>query len=160
MTKVKKAGFIKGASANPKGRPKGTISPLKKQLLELRKRAAEDIPTAYKILWDDFNNGDPAAKQLAKQIYFKELVSIPTDWLNQTVVVAQEDGVDRLEAITKALPQFEELTHNEAMDEMRTLKTIEPEAKKEEGEDIYKLMSDEQLKIIHSMYEEAKNKAN
>ena len=101
MTKVKKTGFTKGASGNPKGRPKGTVSPLKKQLLELRKRAAEDIPTAYKILWDDFNNGDAASKQLAKQIYFKELVSIPTDWLNQTVVVAQEDGVDRLEAITK-----------------------------------------------------------
>ena len=41
---------------------------------------------------------------------------------------------------------------------MRTLKTIEPEAKKDEGEDMYKLMSDEQLKIIHSMYEDAKIK--
>ena len=115
-------------SGNPKGKLKGTVSPLKKQLLELKKLAAKDISTAYKILWDDFNNGDAASKQLAKQIYFKELVSIPTDWLNQTIIVAQENGVDRLEAITNALSHFEELTHDEAMNEIRTLKGLDPEA--------------------------------
>lgn len=71
--------FKKGEVSNPNGRPKGSISPLRKRLLELRKRAAEDIEEAYTILWKDFKDGDP----LAKQIYFKELVSMPKEWLNE-----------------------------------------------------------------------------
>ena len=142
--------FQKGNS----GKPKGAIHKATNHFLQMKSLAANDYKTAYELLWENMKIGEG----WAFQIFFKHL--IPKNIYQQTVVVAQEDGVDRLEAITKALPQFEELTHNEAMDEMRTLKTIEPEAKKEEGEDIYKLMSDEQLKIIHSMYEEAKNKAN
>ncbi len=61
--------------------------------------AANDIDEAYAELWKDFIRGDAAAKQLARQIYFRELVSIPKEWMNETIVVANKEGVSRLEAI-------------------------------------------------------------
>jgi len=144
--KANKTSFQKGKVSNPKGRPKGAVSPLKKQLLELRKRAAEDMPAAYKILWDDFTNGDASEKQLAKQIYFKELMSMPTKWLDQTVFIPKEDGINRLGAVTNALLQFAELTHDEVLNEISTFKNIEE--KEQDNKEEIKGSVDEMTKLV------------
>ncbi len=39
---IKEYNFKKGVSGNPNGRPKGSFSPLRKQLMELRKIAIND----------------------------------------------------------------------------------------------------------------------
>ena len=76
---VKKYNFKKGVSGNPNGRPKGSFSPLRKQLIELRKRAANDTSEVYEELREKMKSGE----SWAYQIYFKELVSMPKEWLNE-----------------------------------------------------------------------------
>ena len=47
---IKEYNFKKGFSGNPNGRPKGSFSPLRKQLLELRKLAINDASEIYQEL--------------------------------------------------------------------------------------------------------------
>jgi plasmid maintenance system killer protein len=138
--------FQKGNS----GKPKGAIHKATNHFLKIKNLAANDYKTAYELLWENMKIGEG----WAFQIFFKHL--IPKNIYQQTVVIEQENGVDRLEAITKALPQFEELTHDEAMNEIRTLKGVEPEAKKEKEENMFEVMSNEQIKLIMSWYHEGK----
>lgn len=143
-------GFQEGESGNPNGRPKGAYSPLRKQLLELRKRAANDIEEAYTELWKDFINGDATAKQLARQIYFKELVSIPKEWMNETIIVANKEGISRLEALTQSLSQITELTHEEALNEVKVLKSIEQQDElAKPKENIFERLTDAQGRQLH-----------
>lgn len=123
MIKVNQTSFKKGQSGNPKGKVKGTINKSTLRSARFRALASEKYEDAFNILWKNVEDGEA----WAHQIFFRELV--PKNIHQQTIVVVQEEGVDRLEAITKALPQFKELTHDEAMNEIRTLKGIEPEAK-------------------------------
>ncbi len=136
--------FQKGNS----GKPKGAIHKSTNHFLQMKSLAANDYKTAYELLWENMKIGEG----WAFQIFFKHLV--PKNIHQQTVVVAQEDGIDRVEAITKALSQFEELTHDEAMNEIRTLKDIELEDKKEGS--IFEVMSNEQIKLIMNWYQEGK----
>lgn len=122
MTKVKKTSFKKGQSGNPKGKVKGTINKSTLRSAKLKTLASEKYEEAFNVLWKNVKKGEA----WAHQIFFKELV--PKKVHQQTIIIAQGDDIDRLEAITKALPQFEELTHDEAMNEIRTLKGLEPEA--------------------------------
>lgn len=138
--------FQKGNS----GKPKGAIHKATNHFLKIKNLAANDYKTAYELLWENMKIGEG----WAFQIFFKHLV--PKNIHQQTVVVAQEDGIDRVEAITKALSQFEELTHDEAMNEIRTLKGVELEAKKEKDENILEVMSNEQIKLIMSWYQDGK----
>ena len=124
MSKTKHS-FKPGESGNPNGRPKGSVSPLRKQLLELRKRAANDIEEAYTMLWKDFKAGDP----LAKQIYFKELVSMPKEWLNEIdtkdmpkVIKNTEDVTNCTLKLIEKLVNVDNMSTQEALDLIKTLK--------------------------------------
>ena len=76
---IKEYNFKKGVSGNPNGRPKGSFSPLRKQLLELRKLAINDASEIYQELREKMKSGE----DWAYQIYFKELAFMPKDWLNE-----------------------------------------------------------------------------
>ena len=76
---IKEYNFKKGVSGNPNGRPKGSFSPLRKQLLELRKLAINDASEIYQELREKMKSGEA----WAYQIYFKELASMPKEWLNE-----------------------------------------------------------------------------
>lgn len=124
MSKTR-GGFKKGEVSNPNGRPKGSFSPLRKQLLELRKRAANDIEEAYSILWKDFKAGD----SLAKQIYFKELVSMPKEWLNEIdtkdmpkVIKNTADVTNCTLKLIEKLVNVDNMSTQEALDLVRILK--------------------------------------
>ena len=141
-------GFKKGNS----GKPKGTIHKATNHFLQMKSLAANDYKAAYELLWKNMKIGEG----WAFQIFFKHLV--PKNIHQQTAIVTQESGVSRLEAITKALPQFTELTHDEAMNEIRTFKDIESEVKKEKEENMLEVMSNEQINLIMSWYQEGKAK--
>lgn len=146
MSKANKTSFKVGNNANPNGRPKGAYSPLRKQLLALRNRAAENVEEAFNDLWKDFKAGDP----LARQIYFKELVSIPKEWMNETVVVAKKEGVSRLEAIEEVLSEFTELTHEEVLDEIKVLKAVEQKEEAAQPTDnVFSKLTDAQGRQLH-----------
>ena len=76
---IKEYNFKKGVSGNPNGRPKGSFSPLRKQLMELRKIAINDSSEIYQELREKMKSGEA----WAYQIYFKELASMPKEWLNE-----------------------------------------------------------------------------
>lgn len=117
--------FKRGKSGNPNGRPKGAYSPLRKQLIELRKRAADDADVAYNILWDDFTNGETAAKQLAKQIYFKELVSIPKEWLSEVNTKDIPKEIKTFEDINSCITHLTEtLLHADSMSVQEVLELL------------------------------------
>ncbi len=158
--------FKEGESGNPNGRPKGSISPLRKQLLELRKRAANDIEVAYDILWNDFTKGESNEKQLAKQIYFKELVSLPKEWLNEldTKDVPKEiknskDVYRCLTGLIQALVSDDFMCKQEALDLVKALKNVViDESVAENKENILKYLTDDQIKNLMKNVEEGKER--
>ena len=145
MNKLKSTSFKKGQVANPNGRPKGSFLPLRKQLLELRKRAANDIEEAYTMHWKDFKAGDP----LAKQIYFKELVSMPKEWLNEIDTKDMPKSVRNAEDVThctlkliEKLVNADNMSTQEALDLLRILKNNSlPEGE----EAVFQILSREEL---------------
>lgn len=78
-SKKKAKGFQKGVVTNPNGRPKGSYSPLRKNIMRMRYLAAEKANEAFNKLWQDFQDGDV----VAKQIMFKELLNAPKEWLSE-----------------------------------------------------------------------------
>ena len=78
------------------------------------------------------------------------MVSIPKEWMNETIVITQKEGVGRLEALTQALPQFDELTHEEALNEVKVLKSIEQkEEETKPKENVFEKLTDEQGRQLH-----------
>lgn len=125
MTKANKTSFKEGKSGNPKGKAKGTYSPLRRQLMVLKNLAAEKAEEAFNDLWRDFKAGDP----LAKQIYFKELVVVPKEWLSEVntedlpreVRNAEDVAHCALKLIEKLL-NADNMSTQEALDLLRILK--------------------------------------
>ena len=76
---IKEYNFKKGVLGNPNGRPKGSFSSLRKQLLDLRKLSINDATEIYHELREKMKSGEV----WAYQIYFKELVSMPKEWVNE-----------------------------------------------------------------------------
>ena len=150
MTKIKKTNFKKGQSGNPKGKVKGTINKSTLRFARLKALASEKYEDAFNMLWKNMEIGEG----WAHQIYFKELV--PKRIHQQTIIISNDDEKNRLDAVVEALPQFTELTHDEAMNEIRTFKTIEQESEKKESESIFAVMSDSQVKQVLDIYNEAK----
>ena len=110
-----KTSFQKGQSGNHKGRPPGTYSEHKKKFIEIQKLAANDAQAAYQEIRVKMKEGEA----WAYQIYFKELV--PKKFYQTTTLVEFKEGESRLETLIKALSDFEELTHEEILNEIKVL---------------------------------------
>ncbi len=122
----KKNLFEKGNKIS-KGRPKGAYSLLRRRLIELRELAANDAREAYNILWTDLKAGDP----LAKQIYFKDLVSVPKEWLCEINTADIPKEIKNVEDINKCLLAIAEklanadtMSNDEAHSLVKTLNSI------------------------------------
>lgn len=120
--------FQKGQSGNPAGRPIGAFSPLRKQLVELRKLAANDISDMYNNLKEAaIKNREP----WAYQIYFKELVSIPKEWLSEIntdnlhKVIKDTKDIDHcISGLIQEIVSADNLSTQEAIDLLKVLNSI------------------------------------
>lgn len=153
MAKANKTSFKKGQIANPKGRTKGSVSEYRKKFAEIAKLAANDAPLVYQQIRQFMELGESWAFQL----YVKDL--IPKKAFEPTILVKQEEGQTRPEAIINALPQFEELTHSEALEEIKVLKNAEEKEEiKEQGTSVLELLEGDKIDQIYKWLEEAQQK--
>lgn len=153
MAKANKTSFKKGQVANPNGRPKGAVSEYRRKFFEMGKLAANDASKVYDEIRACMERGEAWAYQL----YVKDL--IPKKAFQPTVPVKTEEGKTRLEAVTAALSGFTELTHEEAMEEIKAFKNAEEkEELKEQGESVLNLLDGDKIDLIYEWLEEAKNK--
>ena len=110
-----KTSFSKGQQGNPKGRPRGTYSERKKKFIEIQKLAANDVQEVYKEIRAKMKEGEAWAYQL----YVKDFM--PKKAFDHTTVVEFKEGESRLEVLIKGLSDFEELTHEEILNEIKVL---------------------------------------
>ena len=153
MTKANHMSFKKGQSGNPNGRGKGTLNKTTIERAKFQSLASEKYTEAFKLLWNNLKIGEG----WAHQIYFNKL--LPKKMYQPTVLVKQEDGQNRLEAVTAALSGFTELTHEEAMEEIKAFKNApEKEEIKEQGTSVLELLEGDKIDQIYKWLEEAKQK--
>jgi hypothetical protein len=110
-----KTSFSKGQQGNPKGRPLGKYSERKKKFIEIQKLAANDVQAVYKEIRAKMKEGEAWAYQL----YVKDFM--PKKAFDHSTLVKVEEGESRLEALIKGLSNFEELTHEEILNEIKVL---------------------------------------
>jgi len=153
MTKANHMSFKKGQSGNPNGRGKGTLNKTTIERAKFQSLASEKYTEAFKLLWNNLKIGEG----WAHQIYFNKL--LPKKMYQPTVLVKQEDGQNRLEAVTAALSGFTELTHEEAMEEIKTFKHVEEkEELKDQGTSVLELLEDDKIDLIRQWIQDAKRK--
>lgn len=153
MAKANHTSFKKGQSGNPNGRTKGSTSEYRRKFAEIAKLAANDAPVVYQQIRQFMELGESWAFQL----YIKDIV--PKKSFQPTVQVKTEDGKTRLEAVTAALSGFTELTHEEAMEEIKAFKNApEEEEIKEQGTSVLELLEGNKIDQIYKWLEEAKQK--
>jgi hypothetical protein len=128
MRKGNQTSFKKGIVNNPKGRPKGSISPLRKQLLGLRNRASDDFLEVYDELREKMKSGEA----WAFQIFFKELASMPKEWLNEIDTTNIHKEIKSFKDIQQSLINLfdtlinsDSLSQKEAIDLIKSLKNTE-----------------------------------
>jgi hypothetical protein len=116
-------GFQKGQSGNPAGKKKGTYNEATKRFIEVKHLAAEKSTEAFKMLWSAMEAGE----SWAYQIYYKELYAIPKNYNEPTVIIDSTDNSveGQITAITKALPQFDEITHDESLNRLKALTAVQ-----------------------------------
>ena len=145
--------FKKGQSGNPKGKLKGTLNKATIERTKFQSLASEKYKEAFDVLWNNLEIGEG----WAHQIYFNKL--LPKKMYQPTVLVKQEEGQDRLEAVTAALSGFTELTHEEAMEEIKAFKNVEEKEEiKEQGTSVLELLEGDKIDQIYKWLEEAKQK--
>jgi hypothetical protein len=154
MAKAKKdTKFKLGNCANPNGRPKGAMSEYRKKFMEMGRLAANDASKVY----DEIRAFMESGESWAYQLYVKDIV--PKKAFQPVVPVKQEKGQDRLEAVIAALSGFTELTHEEAMEEIKAFKNAEEkEELKEQGTSVLELLEGDKIDQIYKWLEEAKQK--
>jgi hypothetical protein len=137
-------GFQEGESGNPNGRPKGAVNATTIKFAKFKTLASEKYEDAFDILWEAME----AKEGWAHQIFFKELV--PKKVHQPTVSVANGEGVNRCEAVTQAITDFTELTHEEALNEVRVLKAIEQKEEVAKPTDnVFSKLTDAQGRQLH-----------
>ena len=115
--------------------------------------AANDAPKVY----DEIRAFMESGESWAYQLYVKDL--IPKKAFQPVVQIKQEDGQNRLEAVTAALSGFTELTHEEAMEEIKTFKHVEEkEELKDQGTSVLELLEDDKIDLIRQWIQDAKRK--
>lgn len=145
--------FKKGQSGNPKGKLKGTLNKTTIERAMFQSLAVSRYEEAFDNLWRNLTLGEG----WAHQIYFNKL--LPKSVYQPTVQVKTEEGKTRLEAVTAALSGFTELTHEEAMEEIKAFKNSpEKEELKEQGESVLNLLDGDKIDQIYKWLEEAKQK--
>jgi hypothetical protein len=118
---IKEYNFKKGVSGNPNGRPKGSFSPLRKQLLELRKLAINDASEIYQELREKMKSGEA----WAYQIYFKELASMPKEWLNEVDTSNVFKDINNMKEFQHSkITLFQSLINNNSMSKDEILELI------------------------------------
>ena len=121
MKKGNQTSFKKGQIANPKGRPVGSFSPLRKQLIEVRKTAIKDVDEIYEGLKEKMRAGEA----WAYQIYFKELVSMPKEWLNEIDITHLSKDLKTSKDFQRCLISiFQSLINNETMSQKEAVELI------------------------------------
>jgi hypothetical protein len=118
---IKEYNFKKGVSGNPNGRPKGSFSPLRKQLMELRKIAINDSSEIYQELREKMKSGEA----WAYQIYFKELASMPKEWLNEVDTSNVFKDINNMKEFQHSkITLFQSLINNNSMSKDEILELI------------------------------------
>jgi uncharacterized protein (DUF2342 family) len=153
MAKANRTSFKKGQVANPNGRGKGTLNKTTIERAMFQSLAVSRYEEAFETLWRNLTLGEG----WAHQIYFNKL--LPKSVYQPTVQVKTEEGKTRLESVTAALSGFAELTHEEAMEEIKAFKNVEDkEELKEQGESVLNLLDGDKIDQIYQWLEEAKQK--
>jgi hypothetical protein len=118
---IKEYNFKKGVSGNPNGRPKGSFSPLRKQLMELRKLAINDSSEIYQELREKMKSGEA----WAYQIYFKQLASMPKEWLNEVDTSNVFKDINNMKEFQHSkITLFQSLINNNSMSQDEILELI------------------------------------
>jgi hypothetical protein len=153
MAKANRTSFKKGQVANPKGKLKGTLNKATIERAMFQSLAVSRYEEAFDALWRNLTLGEG----WAHQIYFNKL--LPKSVYQPTVQVKTEEGKTRLEAVIAALSGFTELTHEEAMEEIKAFKNApEKEELKEQGTSVLELLEGDKIDQIYKWLEEAKQK--
>ena len=150
MAKANRTSFKKGQVANPNGRGKGTLNKTTIERAMFQSLAVSRYEEAFETLWRNLTLGEG----WAHQIYFNKL--LPKSVYQPTVQVKIEEGKTRLESVTAALSGFTELTHEEAMEEIKALRPIETKEELIQQENIFDVIPEELTKQVIEAYNKNK----